>query len=178
MNTSMNPQLESKFRRIEQSSALLKRICTGLVVAVIVVAAVATVSAFAGRLTSVNYYGGTIPLANLTATGRAIVAIVMVMTGAIAVKALLHLRRLSANYSRRQIFTSESAVQIRQFGISCILWGLVKAVWAFLPMIVLSQRPASVPVTVDTVAIGVAIIAISWFAEMAATIREENDLTI
>lgn len=178
MNTSINPQLESKIRRIERSSVLLKRICTGLVVAVIVVAAVAVVSAFAGRLTSVNYNGGIIPLADLTAIGRAIVAMVMLMTCAIAVKALFHLRRLLDNYSRREIFTADSALQIRRFGVSCILWAVMKTVWAFLPMMVLSQRPASVQVSGDTLAIGAAIIAISWFAEMAATLREENDLTI
>jgi hypothetical protein len=178
MKTSTNPQLESKFRRIEQSSVLLKRICTGLLVVVSALVIVAVVSAIAGRLTSVNYSGQTIPLANLTARGRAIVAIVMVMTGAVLVKALQHMRRLLGNYSRREIFTSESALQIRQLGISCILWGVVKAVWSFLPMIVLSDGPASVHISVDTLAIGAAIMAISRLAEMAATIREENDLTI
>jgi hypothetical protein len=109
------------------------------------------------------------------------VAVLVLLSGAAVWKALAHLRRLLDNYSRREIFTADSARQIRSFGISCMLWVIVKVAWAFVPLLVLSNRPASVVLTSDPLAVGfvgAVIVVISWFAEMATTLREENDLTI
>jgi hypothetical protein len=178
MNTAMNPQLETKLRRIERISVLLRGGCTTLLAVVAILALAAAVSAIAGRLTSVTFNGQSIALADLTSRARVIVAILTLATGAVIAKALLNLRRLLGNYSRREVFTADSVGQIRRFGISCILWGAIKALWAFLPTLLLQRPPASVGSTVDAAVIGVIIVALSWFAEMATTLREENDLTI
>ena len=103
---------------------------------------------------------------------------VILITGAVGIKALYHLRRLLDNYSRREIFTADSARQLRNFGVSCMLWGIVKLAWAFLPLLALANRGVPVRVSGDTFMIGFVIVLLSWFAEMAASIREENDLTI
>jgi hypothetical protein len=178
MNTTMTPQLETKLRRVERASVLLRGICTALLAVVAILAIVAAVNAVTGRLTRVSFNGQSIALADLTSRARIVVTVVALLTGAVIAKALLNLRRLLDNYSRREVFTADSAGQIRQFGISCILWGAIKTLWAFLPMMVLADPPASAGVTVDAVVIGMVIVAISWFAEMATTLREENDLTI
>jgi hypothetical protein len=82
------------------------------------------------------------------------------------------------NYSRREIFTAGSAQQIRRFGVTCILWGALKVAWAFLPLALLKDPPRSFVVSVDALVIGAVVVGISWFAEMATNLREENDLTI
>ena len=129
----MNKQIESKLRRIERISILLRGICTALLVPVGIVAVVAAIAVAAGRLTSVNFFGLTVTVADLSSGGRILIAVLGLLTGAVIVKALCHLRHLANNYSRREIFTTDSAQQMRQFGISCMLWGAMKFAWAFCP---------------------------------------------
>jgi|GEM_PF-1879081 uncharacterized membrane protein len=167
-----------KLERIQRISVLLHAACTGLLVFVGIVVGVALIAMFAGRVTSINNGSDSFAIADLTMRSRLILIGVCVCTAAVLVKTLYHLRRLLDNYSRRQIFTANSAREIRQFGISCILWGMVKIIWAFLPMILLKAAPHSFALTLDSVVIGFIIIGISWFAEMATELSEENDLTI
>ncbi len=175
MNTN---NTETNLKRIERTSAFLRAACTGLIVLVVVVAIVAAVAVVAGRLTSINYGSQSLELAGLGPHARLVVMAVGIATAAVILNALYHLRRLLDNYSRREIFTAASARQIRQFGISCILWGVIKVVWAFLPLALLPNPPHSFGITLDSVFIGAVIIGISWFAELATNLREENDLTI
>jgi hypothetical protein len=174
----MNALTETKLRKIERASALLRAACSGLFALVLIVAVVATIAVVAGRATSVNYYSQSIAIAELGLRSRLVLAATGVGTLGVFLKALYHLRRLLGNYSRREIFTADSARQIRQFGVSCILWGLIKVIWAFLPLVVATNSPRSVGLTIDSIIIGAVIVGISWFAEMAAALREENDLTI
>lgn len=174
----MNPHTELKLRRLERASVILRAVCTGLFALVVVVAVVAAVAIAAGRATSVVYYSQSFAIAELGLGSRLILAATGVVTAFVMLKALHHLRRLLGNYSRREIFTTDSARQIRQFGVSCMLWGLMKAVWAFLPLVVSTTPPSSFGLTIDSVVIGAVIVGISWFAEMATALREENDLTI
>ena len=98
--------------------------------------------------------------------------------GAVLVKCIFHLHRLLDNYSRAEIFTAGSARQIRQLGITCILWGGLNFVFAFLPLVISAHSPRSYEGNVQSVAIGLIILVISWFMEMAAELHEENELTI
>lgn len=173
----MNPHLENKIRRIEKVSRLLRGICTAVIVPVGIAAVVASVSAFTGRLTHLTYFNQTISTADLEPFGRGVLAIIVLITGAVLIKALFHLRRLLSNYARREIFTGESARLIRSLGLTCILWGVVKIAWALVPLFQ-PQAPRLVSINFDTMLIGALIVAVSWFAEMAAELREENDLTI
>jgi hypothetical protein len=174
----MNTLTETKLRKIERASTLLRAVCSGLFAVVVVIATVATAAVITGRATSVNYYSQSIIIAELGLRSRLILAAIGVVTAAVLLKALYHLRRLLGNYSRREIFTANSAGQIRQFGISCILWGLIKVIWAFLPLVVSTNPPRSFGLTIDSIIIGAVIVGISWFAEMATALREENDLTV
>lgn len=174
----MNTQVEAKFRQIERASRVLRGVCTGLFIAVSALALAATISALAGWTKHVSYYGQTFEIGGLDLGWRAAVALLGLVTAAVYLKAFYHLRRLSKNYMRREIFTLDSARQIRQFGVSCVLLGVAKMAWAFLPLAISSNPPAAVGMTFDSILIGLAIVGISWFAEMAAALREENELTI
>jgi hypothetical protein len=178
MNSSSNPEIEIKLRRIQRISSICRTICAALTVLFGVLTLLVIGAAFVSTDGKIDYFGQSIALADLTPRGRVILAVVALASGAVVIKALYHLRRLLGNYSRREIFTADSARQLRNFGASCMLWGIMKLAWAFLPLMVLAQRQQPVRVTGDAFTIGFIIVLLSWFAEMAATLREENDLTI
>ena len=173
----MNPNSEKKIRRIERMSVALRGLSSVLLVVIGVSTLVASGAAIAGRLASFRSFGNTINLAAVAPGARIAVALAVLATGAIVLKALLHLRNLFGNYARREIFTADSARQLRRFGFSCVLWFGVELLWVCLPGLL--QTPAApVPLSCDALFIGVVIIGVSWFTEMAAELREENDLTI
>jgi hypothetical protein len=178
MNSSANPVIETKLRRIERVSTILRAVCGALIVPTVVLTVAVVVMSFISADANLSYYGQTIPMKDLSGSGRVIVALLALASGAIGVKALWHLRRLAHNYSRREIFTADSARQLRSFGISCMLWGIAKVAWAFLPLMAFTHRGQPVHVSGDTFVLGCIIVLLSWFAEMAASIREENELTI
>lgn len=174
----MNPQTECKISQIEKNSARLRVFCTVLLVPAIILPVALAVSAFVVHGSTINYFGQTVAVADLTPGGRFALAILSLLSGAVLVKALLHLRRLLSNYAQREIFTADSARQVRHFGVSCVLWGFLKIAWAFLPLMVQGQSVSSVRLSGDTILLGGIIVVLSRFAEMAAELREENDLTI
>lgn len=178
MNASTITQNETNLRRIQNTSSLLRRICTMLLAAMIIFAGAAIIAMATGHLTSVALPGETIPYAKLTTGGRVVVGLFVLLGAALVIKGLYHLRRLLDNYSRREIFTVQSAQQIRQFGFCCAIWGALKFASGFLPAILYADASRPLHAEVDTLLIGAVIVVISWFAEMAAVLREENDLTI
>ena len=71
----------------------------------------------------------------------------------------------------------ESFGQLRQFGIACLLWGVMNFLWG--SSLALSSHPAKTfRGHVDSFGIGAIIILIAWFMGMAVDLREENELTI
>src|SRR5581483_4823148 len=139
----MNAKTEMKLERIQRISALLRTACTGLLVFIGIVVGVAVVAVIAGRATSINNGSDSFVIADLSVRSRLILFGACVAVAAVLVKAVYHLRRLLDNYSRREIFTAGSARQIRQLGVSCILCGVVKIIWAFLPLILFPNPPHS-----------------------------------
>lgn len=92
----------------------------------------------------------------------------------------IELFRLLGFYRRGEIFTTRSARQIRRWGLACVGMGIVKFAYAFLPLVVHNSRLRATDIStlLSTALIGLMIVAISWFMEMAAQIREENELTV
>jgi len=174
----MNSENELKLQKIERASRLLRTLFTVLFIPVTVIAVAVTVSVLAGWTAHIKFDGQTFEPAELVLTARLFLAAIVVAMAAVMAKGLFHLRRLMGNYSRREIFTLDSARQIRQFGITCVLLGLVKLAGAFLPLMLASSAHRAVNLNADAVIIGAVVIGISWFAEMAAALREENDLTV
>ncbi len=69
------------------------------------------------------------------------------------------------------------SAQLRQFGIACLLWGVMSFLWVL--SLAISTHPArSFQGHVDAFGIGAIIIVIAWFMDMAVDLREENELTI
>lgn len=174
----MNPQIETKLRRIERISSVLRGVCAALIVPVGVLACFTLTAVWFTQGARLEYFGQSFAIADLTAAGRVMVSVLALASGAVVIKALVHLRGLLGNYARREIFTADSARQLRNFGVSCMLWGLLKLGWAFLPLMAFAQRHDPIRVEGDALMIGFVIVLLSWFAEMAAELREENDLTI
>ncbi|HEY9155606.1 MAG TPA: DUF2975 domain-containing protein [Opitutaceae bacterium] len=174
----MNPQTESKLRRIERLSTLFRGCCTAIIVVFSVATAVAAVAAFLGRLTSITFANQSFVVPAMPVGTRLLLSACVLLTGAAAIKALYHLRRLMDNYARRGIFTASSAKQMRDFGISCLLWGGVKVLWSILSAVFASHQSTALTVTGDAFVIGAVVIVIARFMEMAVDLREENDLTI
>lgn len=167
-----------KLQKIQRYSAWGRTVCTALFIPVAVVSIAATVSVIAGWTAHIKFDGETFVPSELAVPSRLLLAGVLVACGAVMAKGLGHLRRLLGNYSRREIFTLDSARQIRQLGVTCVLWGFVKLAAALLPLMLSSPAHRNVNLTGDTVIIGLVIIGISGLAEMAAELREESELTI
>lgn len=89
----------------------------------------------------------------------------------------LQLFRLLGFYSRGEIFTRKSAGQIRRWGFACVALGIVKLGYALLPLLVANSRSTQ-GMDLSMIVNGLIIVAISWFMEMVAEMREENELTV
>ncbi|AOS43276.1 hypothetical protein Verru16b_00319 [Lacunisphaera limnophila] len=174
----MNSDTETKLLKIERYSRLLRTVCTGLFIPVAIIGVAATTSILAGWTAHITFDGQTFVPSELMLTSRLLLAAVVLAAAAVAAKGLGHLRHLLGNYARREIFTLDSARQIRQLGVTCVLWGLVKLAGAFLPLMLATQAQHTVRLDADILIIGAVIIGISWLAEMAAELREESELTI
>jgi hypothetical protein len=174
----MRSENEVRLHKIKKISNLLRVICKVLM-------ALITLAFLAGFIALLINKGGTITYSNegfaigeLTLRGRLILLALSALTFGIMFKCFFHLYRLLGNYSRGNIFTTESSGQIRQMGVACVLWGGLNVLWVFLPLAISSHRPKSFEGNLDFVVIGLIIIAISWFMEMAAELKEENELTV
>jgi hypothetical protein len=117
----------------------------------------------------------------LTPRDRWVVGVMWATTGGIMFKAVFHIHQLLGNYSRGEIFTRESAWQIRQWGFACVLWGVIKFLWLGVPQLVpaVHRVPGAAEFGVLGVIVnGLILVALSWFTEMAVEMREENELTV
>ncbi|HMB95610.1 MAG TPA: DUF2975 domain-containing protein, partial [Tepidisphaeraceae bacterium] len=120
-----------------------------------------------------------IPVEPLSLQARLILITILALSMGVMFKGLYHLQRLFSDYSRGEIFTTKAAVQIRQLGITAILWAFVGIIWAIAALgFARTHQPMSFKLHLDSIFTGVVIIVISWFMQAAAEMREENDLTI
>ncbi|MDR3724009.1 MAG: DUF2975 domain-containing protein [Terracidiphilus sp.] len=88
------------------------------------------------------------------------------------------LHRLLGNYSRGDIFTKESAGQIRKCGLACVLLGIFHLGVELAPRLMANLHSKQPGGGLSQLCIGLVIVAISWMMEMAAEMREEQDLVI
>jgi hypothetical protein len=172
----MQTKIQMKLQKIKTASRLLRAICTGLL-ALIAFVGVSCVICLGFGVGGVNYDNMIFGTAGVTIGHRVILA----MAGALAMGALFlcfyYLRRLFGNYSRGEIFTRESVAQLQRFGIACLLWGVMNFFWGV--SLATSTNPATpFHAHFDSLGIGVVIIVIAWFMEMAVEMGEENELTI
>jgi hypothetical protein len=120
----------------------------------------------------------TFQVADLTLFHRLLLIALSILTWGVMFKCIYHLYRLFGNYSRGEIFTRGSVSQLRQWGIACLLWGVMNVLWLGLWIATSANVPSSLQIHNDSFAIGIIIIVIAWFMDMAVDLREENELTI
>jgi hypothetical protein len=173
---SMRPENEAKLRKIRRISTLLRWVCKGLM-ALIALVGLGCVVCVAFGVGGIDYDGMIFRTGELTLGHRIILGAVTALTFGVLFKCFYHLHRLFGDYSSGEIFTLESVGELRQFGIACLLWGVMNFLWGL--SLAISAHPAK-PFQghADSFTIGAVIIVIAWFMEMAVEMREENELTV
>jgi hypothetical protein len=179
----MRPENEARLKKIQAISALLRAVCTAFLVL--------TVLNGLAMLAYIFLVHGA------TMQSRMLRAAHFTLTWAGMFFSLYYLLRLLGNYTRGEIFTRDSALQIRRWGLVCVLWGALQFVQIYVPWAVWAH-PAPIPASdrqvygmevkdqlVDwqehgggRMVDGLIIVAISWFMAMAAEMKEENELTV
>jgi hypothetical protein len=177
----MKPETEKKLKKIKRISNILRAICKVLFAIVVCGFLVSLAAIFTGRGATLTFFDNAIPiqLASLTNPVRILLVVMVTLIMAVFFKTLYHLHRLFGNYGRGDIFTTDSAVQIRELGITALLGAGVNFLWCFTAMaLTQAHLPHEFHFHADGLFIGPAVIAVSWFMEMAAEMREENELTV
>jgi hypothetical protein len=172
----MQTEIQRKLKKIKKVSTVLRATCTGLL-ALIALAGVACVVCLTFGVGGVNYNNMIFRTAGFPLGQRLILGAVSAVALGTLFKCFYHLRRLFGNYSRGEIFTRGSVCQLQAFGIACLLWGVMNFAWG--ASLAVSAHPAtSFQGHFDSLAIGVVIIVIAWFMDMAVDLQEENELTV
>lgn len=177
----MKPETEKKLKKIKRISNVLRTICKVLLAIMICGFLASMVAILIGQEGTLTVFDNSIPiqLAPLTVPARLLVIVMVALVMAVFFKCIYHLHRLFGNYGRGEIFTTDSAGQIRQLGITALLSAGVNFLWGFTAMaLTQTHLPRDFQFHADGLFLGPVIIAISWFMEMAAEMREENELTV
>jgi hypothetical protein len=172
----MQTAIQIKLQKIKKVSIVFRMICTGLMVTISLLG-LACVTCAAFGIGGINDGDIFVQTAGLPLGHRLLLGVVTALTFAVLFKCVYHLYRLFGDYSRGEIFTRESVSQLRQFGVACLLWGVMNFLWKV--SLALSVHPVK-PFHghFDSFGFGAILIAISWFMDMAVDLREENELTI
>jgi hypothetical protein len=172
----MQTETHAKLQKIKKVSIIFRVICKGLL-ALVTLLGLCCVVCVAFGVGGIDYDNVIFQTAELPLSHRLILGAVTALAFGVLFKCFYHLHRLFGNYSRGEIFTRESVGQLRQFGIACLLWGVMNFLW--VSSLALSAHPAKTfQGHADSLAIGTIIIVIAWFMGMAVDLREENELTI
>jgi len=176
----MRPENVARLKRIERISKVLRGICKGLLVLPVAgFVAVVWAMVLPRPGWTIGFWDAMFPVADLTVGGKMFVGALSAVTFAILFKGIYHLQLLLGDYSRGEIFTRDAAGQLRQWGICGALLGCMGILWAFVPRLVLAHSPDTIHAEGGAQIVhGLIIVAISWFMEMAAEMREENELTV
>jgi hypothetical protein len=180
----MRPENEARLKKIQAISGLLRVVCTVFLALVVLIELLMLSHLF-------SVHGMPIRM-------RFVMGINFTLQWAGMFFCVYYLHRLLGNYSRGEIFTRDSAMQIRRWGLVCVLWGALQFVQIYVPGAVLSH-PAPSGTSDHLQSYGTAvrdqlvdwqrhgggrmvngliIVAISWFMEMAAEMREEQELIV
>jgi hypothetical protein len=172
----MRSEIQAKLQKIKKVSITFRVLCTGLMALIALVGLSCVVCVVFG-VGGVNYDNIIFQTAGLTLSHRLVLGVVTALTFGTLFKCFYHLHRLFGNYSRGEIFTRESVRQLRQFGVACLLWGVMNFIWV-ASLATATHPEKSFHGNADSFVIGAIIILIAWFMDMAVDLHEENELTI
>jgi hypothetical protein len=184
----MRPENEARLARIKKISGILRWICKAFL-AFCVLGFLATMrflmisrqTSFPGGGHAIywqSYNGVAIVVSNLTNRERVVAGVLFALSWGVVFNCGYQLDRLLGNYSRGDVFTTKSAGQIRKWGVACVLWGVMELGWMLAPLVIANASKKQPGEGLSLVVNGLVIVAISWFMEMAAEMREEQDLII
>lgn len=190
----MRPENETRLARIKKISGISRWICkVYLVLCVIGFLAETRSLAFSRCQTSLvvhcqypmgldgvefnisEVYGVT---ELVTDSDRVVLGFILALNCGVLFNCGYQLYRLMGNYSRGDIFTKVSAGQIRKCGLACVLLGIFDLGVELAPHLIANVHSKQPGGGVSQLCIGLVIVAISWIMEMAAEMREEQDLVI
>ena len=114
----------------------------------------------------------------VTDSDRVVLGFILALNCGVLFNCGYQLHRLLGNYSRGDIFTKESAGQIRKCGLACVLLGIFDLGLELAPRFIANAHYKEPGGGESQLCIGLVIVAISWIMEMAAEMREEQDLVI
>jgi|SRR5579883_1628897 len=175
----MRPELEKRLAAIRRFSLIFKWVCQGLFVLLTLLLVICVVGIIAGGDVSVTAFDISLPVRSLVLRQRILLAIIGALGLSVPLKGLYHLVRLFRDFAKDKFFTSDSAGQIRQLGVTALLWAAANFVWIAVAFAFADRHlPRVIYFHADSIVIGATVIVVSWFMEMAAEMREENELTI
>jgi len=175
---SMRPENEAKLRKIRRISGFLRGFCKVLLVLIAIGYLMALVALLANRGGSIGYFDVWFRVGDLTAWGRLLVVAMSTLTSAVWVWCIYQLHQLFGSYSEGHIFTREAVGHLRQMGVACVLWGVMKVLWVGLERALAGTTPVPVQVSAEIIPIGLIVIVVAWFMDMAVDLQEENELTV
>jgi hypothetical protein len=174
----MRPDNEAKLVKVKKISRGLKAACKGAMWLVVLQLGMAAIALLVNRGGSVGYFDEWFRVEELTLRSRMLVLAMSAVASGIMFLGLYQLQQLFGNYSRGEIFTRESVGTLRRLGVTCVLWGVAKVFWGGLWHLLSPHAPHSFQVSADAIPIGVIILVVAWFLDMAVEMREESELTV
>lgn len=174
----MRPENEARLRKIRRVSSILRGVCKGLLVLIVIGFLMSTVALLANRGGSVGYFDVWFRIGELTLGHRLLVLALSALTSAVWFMCIYHLHELFGNYSLGEIFTQGSVGHLRQMGVACVLWGVMKILWVGLSRALSTNPLGPIQVSAEIIPIGIIILVVAWFMDMAVEMREENELTV
>ncbi len=183
----MLPENEARLARIKKISRVLRGICKAFLVFCVLGFLFMTRFLVIHRGSTIvgghvvyweSFNGVAFNVSDLTDRDRVVAGVILALSWGVVFNCGYQLHRLLGNYSRGEVFTTESAGQIRKWGIACVLWGVMKMGWMLVPLLIVNAHQRQPGEGLSLVGNGLVIVAISWIMEMASEMREEQDLII
>jgi hypothetical protein len=183
----MRPENEARLARIKKISWILRWLCKAFLVLCVfgflksarfLATSRCQISGVVHCIYIQSFNGVTYNVSDLTGRDRVVLSVILTLSWGVIFNCGYQLHRLLDNYSRGEVFTTESAGQIRNWGIACVLWGVLDLGWTLMPHMLVNARNEQPGGGLSLVGNGLVIVAISWFMEMAAEMREEQELII
>lgn len=174
----MRSDSQAKLKKIRRVSIILRALCKALLALIGIGFLMVTIALLANRGGRVGYFDVWFQISDLTFRQRALVLAMSIVTSGVWFACLYVLHQLFGNYSRGEIFTRGSVHYLRWMGIACVLWGIMKILWSGLSRLISAHTLSSVQVSAEIIPIGLIVLVVAWFMDIAADLQEENELTV
>ncbi len=174
----MRPENEARLRKIRRVSGILRMACKGLLALIVIGFLLVAGTLLANRGGSIGYFDVWFRVGDLSLGYRMAVLAMSAATSAVWFACIYQLHQMFGNYSRGEIFTREAVDHLRQMGVACVLWGVMKVLWVGLARVLLGSGAAPAQVSAEIIPIGIIVIVVAWFMDMAVDLQEENELTV